>query len=413
MVPFFVVDRPISLKIIQGLKIPRGKKIGLMAHANTSPNFRRAFRAYPHRQVIKMCDSAIFNLGGYKSGYADLFALYEEMGTDYGVMIDVFRNSHATLESARKALAAYDPKKHHFQLVAVAQGKTVEEYLDCYRQLRSMGFKYIAVGGLLQKVARTARYTRVRDENLMRQVLRRIREEFDPEWLFALGCLHPSRLQLFQELDVWGDYKGWIFEYKKRDESLCETIKQLTKNHLEHASPEFRRSAISEELKKALAQREQTLRLRSQAQKDLLTAKKNLRDFMAGLSRGFGRKQRELARVMEPLRARGLLEISEKGRLMTLLRETGGSRNLREKLIALAQDSRLHKNKLLKVDEQLNACNERLLSVLRRVKRNHSTDSKLRKTVSRILEVLETTEQKHRIRQVRVYIEERILNELH
>lgn len=411
MVPFFVVDRPISLKIIQGLKIPRGKRIGLMAHANTSPNFRKVFRDYPRDHVIKMCDSAIFNLGGYKNGYAALFATYEEMGTDYGVMIDVFRDSHATLESARKALAAYDPKKHHFKLVAVAQGKTVEEYLDCYRQLRKMGFRYIAVGGLLRKVERTARYTRVRNEEFMHCVLRQIRDQFDPEWLFALGCFHPSRLELFKELEVWGDYKGWIFEYKKRDESLQEIIKQLSENHLEHASPQFRRSSLGIELKEILEQREQTLWVRRKQQRELLAAKRKLRDFITELAQRFA-QQRSLVIALEPLRARGLLKIPQNGSLMTLLREAGASRYQCNQLMALARNSRLQKQKLLQVDAKLNACNQRLLAVLQRVKRHRLADSTLRKTVSRMVEVLRTTEQAHRIHQVRMYIRERILDKL-
>ena len=74
-----------------------------MAHANTSQNFRNAFRDYSHQRVVKMCDSAIFDERRDKTSYADLYARYEEMGADYGVMIDVLRDSDATLKSASKA----------------------------------------------------------------------------------------------------------------------------------------------------------------------------------------------------------------------------------------------------------------------------------------------------------------------
>jgi hypothetical protein len=52
----------------------------------------------------------------------------------------------------------------------------------------------------------------------MQDVLKKVRERFNPEWLFPLGCYHPKRREIFQELEVWGsDYKGWIFQYKKRE----------------------------------------------------------------------------------------------------------------------------------------------------------------------------------------------------
>jgi len=412
VVPFFVVDRPISLKIIQGLKIPRGKKIGLMAHANTSPNFRKAFRAYPHRQVVKMCDSAIFNLGGYKNGYAELFALYEEMETDYGVMIDVFRDSRATIESARKALAAYDFNKHHFKLVAVAQGKTVEEYLDCYRQLRSMGFEYVAVGGLLQKVEKTARYTYVRDENLMTQVLQRIHQEFKPSWLFALGCLHPSRLKLFNELNVWGDYKGWIFEYKKRDDSMREAIKEMSGNHLQHTRTEFRNSRIGGKLKNVLAKRTRVLRECSKAHAELLTTKKALKIFIRTLAVRLRTHHRKLAGEMDALKSRGLLDISRTGSLMIALRRADVSSYSQNRLVELATSSRLAKTEFVKAEQKLDDCNTELRIILQQVKQDELADKKLKTVASRILSVLVISEQRHRIRQVRTYIEGKILDEI-
>lgn len=229
-VPFFVVDRPISLHILSGLEIPPGKRIGLMARANTSQRFRQLFRDFPahgieHHQVVKMCDSAIFERERLR--YEELFSAYEQMGADYGVMIDAWQDALKTLESARRALEVYDPGRHHFRLVAVAQGRTVSDYLSSYEKLRRLGFRYIAVGGLLQKRERSARYSSVANERLMREVLIRIKSEHKPDWLFALGCLHPSRLPFFKELGVWADYKGWLFQYRKRDETVNLHLRQL------------------------------------------------------------------------------------------------------------------------------------------------------------------------------------------
>ncbi len=80
-----------------------------------------------------------------------------------------------------------------------------------------MGFKYIAVGGLLKKLENTARYTRVRDESFLFNVLKTIRDKYPDDWLFVLGCYHPKRHEMFNELNVFGgDYKGWIFNYEKK-----------------------------------------------------------------------------------------------------------------------------------------------------------------------------------------------------
>jgi hypothetical protein len=412
MIPFFVVDRPISLKIIGGLKIPRGQKIGLMAHANTSPNFRKAFREHPRRRVVKMCDSAIFNRGGCRTGYKELFETYESMHTDYGVIIDVFRNKSATLKSAKEALAKYRAGHYTFKLVAVAQGKTVGQYLDCYRQLRRMGYRYIAIGGLLEKRERTARYTNVRSEKLLIKVLKQAREEFSPEWLFALGCLHPSRLKLFKELDVWGDYKGWIFEYDKRDESMRKTIAQLSRNHLRHAPLRFRQSALGVEVASVLIKRQRALRSRTAAHEASLSSKRALKDLLGRLSTQSHGKHRTLAKVIEPLKSRGLLDDTEEGRLLDNLRRADISKYKQQKLLHLCEESRAQKADLVKADRKLEACNQKLLLVLRRVIKSRSTDTELRQTASRIIAVLRTTEQKHRIGQVRTYIQKEILNPL-
>ena len=97
-----------------------------------------------------------------------------------------------------------------------------------------MGFSHIAIGGLLRRFENTVRYTQVRNEAFMYDVLEMVRKKHPRDWLFALGAFHPNRLTEFQRLDVWGDYKGWIFQYKKRNETLNRYITTLTTNHFEH-----------------------------------------------------------------------------------------------------------------------------------------------------------------------------------
>ncbi len=248
MIPFLVVDRPASLRVIKGENL--SEKIGLMSHANTTPYFRHLFRFYPCEEnpchaidplgesccpnsfnskfcdialnlrsnTIKMCDCGMFTKEGVRFTHDQLFRVYEEMNADYGIMIDVLRDCDATINNAKEALKTYSKIDYNFKLVLVAQGNTVEEYIKCYEKMIDLGGEFIAIGGLLRRRANTARFVHVRDTTFMINVLQRIRDEFNPKWIFALGCYHPKRHKLFQRLGIWGsDYKGWIFQYKKRE----------------------------------------------------------------------------------------------------------------------------------------------------------------------------------------------------
>jgi len=251
LIPFFVVDRPISLEILRDvmLKYP-SIEIGLMTHAFTSNNFIRKFNEFLKdrmcesredelpRNLIKMADSGVFNKNGCHLTYDELFRRYEMLGVEYGIIIDVLKDSRKTIESAFKGLRIYErnEKKYNFKLVAVAQGKDLDGYLKCYEKLQEH-FEYIAVGGLLKKIENSARYVRVRDESFMYDVLRTIKRDYSPDWLFALGCYHPSRHKNFEEIGVWGsDYKGWIFNYTSRLDVLVRLNKELRAHELNNGA---------------------------------------------------------------------------------------------------------------------------------------------------------------------------------
>jgi hypothetical protein len=143
-----------------------------------------------------------------------LFNRYERMKASHGIVNDVLGDSRSTIANCSKAMREYLKSRHTFKLVGVAQGRCIDEYLTCYKALAKMGYKYIAVGGLLQKKPTSIRFTQVKNEKFMQQVLRAIRSEFDPDWLYVLGAYHPQRHEMFRELGIWGsDYKGWLFRY--------------------------------------------------------------------------------------------------------------------------------------------------------------------------------------------------------
>jgi hypothetical protein len=258
MIPFLVADRPISFSIIKGISLPPGARVGIMSQAaTTTARFKELFRSYPFRvdeihpngqppdrsirlRTVKMVDSGIFGKYGCHLSYEELFASYETMGADYGIIIDVLYDPTATVQSARQAMRTYRCGRWSFQLVGVVQGKTVKQYLGCYQQLQDLGFSHIAIGGLLRRRTNTVRYVYVQGDGLLRSVLAAIRTRFDPDWLFALGAFHPKRIDLFQEYGVWGsDFKGWIFNYAKRDDVIRLIRSRKVVDHCRVALPDL------------------------------------------------------------------------------------------------------------------------------------------------------------------------------
>lgn len=257
IIPFFVADRLVSLRIIKSSGLQKyDVKVGIMGHANTSKHFQDMFRIYPctdnefcdiingscpynynlkkcsqgsliRKRTIRACDSGVFTKNGCDRNYEDLFEIYQNMNADYGIIIDYLKDKEKTISSASDALKEHEKKEYSFKLIGVAQGNTPGEYLECYNDLKKLGFKHIAIGGLLKKLENTARYTRVRDETFLFNIIKTIREKYPDDWLFVLGCYHPKRHDKFNELNVFGgDYKGWIFNYEKNPSLTVEAAQK-------------------------------------------------------------------------------------------------------------------------------------------------------------------------------------------
>lgn len=230
-IPFFVVDRPMSLKLLDHCKIGEKKiKFGLMTHANTSKNFQQHFKKFldNNDNIVKACDSGVFTKNGCLMDYQELFSIYDQMGVKYGIMIDFLNDKKKTIESAELAIDEYKSSKYHFELMGVAQGRNIKEYLECYHDLKDLKIEHIAVGGLLQKNINSARYVNVKSEIFLKDVLTKIREKHEKDWLFALGCYHPKRHKFFRELEIFGsDSKGWILNYKTPAEMERNAKKRL------------------------------------------------------------------------------------------------------------------------------------------------------------------------------------------
>ena len=274
LIPHFVVDRPMSLRILSGLNLQHySANIGIMTQANSSSAFRKKFSMFPcidygycgvvdgacpfqknfnkckkgqyiKRAITTIADSGVFTRGGGILDYSELFQRYEEMNVERGIILDVIRNKKKTIKSAKRAMKIYNNNAWSFKLIGVAQGKSPKEYVDCYYELKKIGFDEIAIGGLLTKRKNTVRYVYTKDD-LITKVVSAIKNEWNEDRCFVLGVYNHKRHDLLESLGVNGaDYKGWLFKYNKHFEDpvahhidrIYQTRKYIEENILSKMS---------------------------------------------------------------------------------------------------------------------------------------------------------------------------------
>jgi len=447
IVPFFVADRPMSLRLLKSLPLQdySGVSIGIMAHANTTLNFQQAFCQYPcdnfeycdavggpcqykddisqcpvreHilHHTIKMCDSGIFTREGATLSYQQLFEAYVRMGVEYGIMIDVFLDPQATLESAKEALRIYEPFKECFKLVGVAQGTTIEEYIQNYKDLKAFGFSYIAVGGLLRKREKTARYAQVRSEEFMFTVLQTLRATYPDDWLFVLGSFHPSRLEKLQELHVWGDYKGWIFQYKKRNETLNAHLEVFASNHLQHVEhvDSQKMSQLLARLQKKVALRKEIIVEQRKLSKQLVEGRRVLKASLTSLYEVTKIKAPDVAGRLRRLTTHGLLDESEEKLVLEILQGLGTYESHEvQSVLENIRKNREWKEQIESLEAQLNTMN---ISLAKDVAKLRAGEVKLTEDTAaictKIADLIESSERTYRFEQVRGKIAHDILSQL-
>jgi len=285
VIPFFVVDRPISLKIINCFFSKHYyRNWGILTHAFTSKNFKEKFKQFPQnspcdffhnfrfkrniQQIYKIVDSGIF-IRDKKISYEELFEQYEDLNADFGVIIDFLKDKDKTLQSAEKAIKFYQKNRFSFKLIAVAQGNSKEDYLACFKALMDLGFEHIALGGLLKRNGNSS-FVTVSSDKFLEDLLREIREKFNPKWLFTFGVFHHNRVPLLEKYKVWGaDYKGWLFQYDTTYSNLLSILEKEFKIFLEN------------EDRKKIIQILNTIR-NSNTRKDKLKLKKKLNFILNG-----------------------------------------------------------------------------------------------------------------------------------
>lgn len=248
LIPHFVADRPMSLRILSGLDLETHPvNIGLMIQACTSDPFREMVSKFPcidlgycsvvdnacpfggdllkcskgrslKKHITTIADSGVFTKEGSTLDYPELFMRYEQMRIERGIMLDVLGDMEETIKSAKVAWDIYSNGNYSFKLIGVSQGRDPEEYARCYEKLIEIGYEEVAIGGLLTKFENTARYASSNKETIA-EIVKRIKSQWPDYRCFTLGVYNPKRHEFLESLGVnAADYKGWIFQYEKKYE---------------------------------------------------------------------------------------------------------------------------------------------------------------------------------------------------
>jgi hypothetical protein len=178
-------------------------------------SFLPTFRQIKHNNILKICDSGAFSKHGHNyNSYDKLLPMYESLNINYGVMLDIRHDKVKTIQNAKDGIKKYKEKNYSFELLAVCQGKSLwydtSDWLECYKEMYSMGYDYFAIGGTIEK--NNTEYYRI-NEYLTKKIISDIRDIDKNARLFALGFLSPKRLNYMLENNIDGDSKSWIFDF--------------------------------------------------------------------------------------------------------------------------------------------------------------------------------------------------------
>jgi hypothetical protein len=285
--------------------------------------------------------------------------------------------------------------------------------MRCYEEFKRLGFKYIAVGGLLRRRDNTVRFPYVGNHTLMFNVLQELRKLYPRDWLFALGCLHPSRLEAFKNLEVWADYKGWIFQYKKKNEVLAPRLEVLSSNHLEHVKGQGFAQKVSK-LQQLIAERHHEVSIESDLGKKLIDGRRKLRAEMKALHRQLQEQLPEMASRLSAAVTHGLLDDNEERIIGKVLQSIGkNGTDEEERIVQEINKNRELKEKLKISEDNIDRLNMLVAQEISRLNvRDVNLSVEMINYCEEIVRLVNKTERQHRFEQVRAKIEDSVLARL-
>lgn len=204
------------------------------------------------------------------------------------------------------------------------------------------------------------RFAKVRNQELMFDVLSKLHQQDSDDWLFALGCFHRSRLERLKELNVWADYKGWIFQYKKRNQTLNNYLKEFIFNHLKYLDIQEVGNQLSK-LQDTIDKRNNLVDIHNNLSEELHNGRRNFRAAIAVLYQELQIQIPNMAAKFSNLTTRGLLSKEEK-RLVSEVLQSLGKRESEEAKLILEniQENRKLNEQIKDIENQLDKINNSL-----------------------------------------------------
>jgi hypothetical protein len=108
-----------------------------------------------------------------------------------------------------------------------------------------------------------------------------------------------------------GDYKGWIFQYKKRNQTLNNSLKEFISNHLEYLDVQEVGNQLSK-LQNIIGKRNNLVDIHKNISEELHNGRRNFRAAIAVLYQELQMQIPDKAAKFSNLTTRGLLSNEEK-----------------------------------------------------------------------------------------------------
>lgn len=261
--PIFVVNRSKNLENLEKIK---HEKFGVLATFQESNNFLSNLRKLDKTYFI---DSGVFYFSKDYSAYSELkeipwylqvecflennffkrrlalanenklrefiqqfLSRCDQFTPDYALAPDIINEPLLSLYLAKLALEEYNRTQRSYQLIGVAQvGYSLyhhSAYEENYQSLsymetkhflsgliseyRHLGYKYLALGGLLKSDSSNPTGLKF---GLSNSELDQLLSWSRPD--FVLGGLSLSRLPILKKYQIWADSSGWIWWDKRYD----------------------------------------------------------------------------------------------------------------------------------------------------------------------------------------------------
>jgi hypothetical protein len=214
-------------------------------------------------------------------------------------------------------------------------------------------------------------------------------------------------------LNTWGDYKGWIFQYEKRNETLNEHLEVFATNHLQHIEgPERERIAdLIDRLQVMVAQRDRLVEEQSEISKRLFEGRRSLKASLVTLYEKVQVEAPEFARRLSQWTTYGLLDEGEERTVIEIFKRLGMDESVEAQYtIEHIRQNREMKKQVERIEERLNDMNLVLAKEIAQLRASGvplSQDTE--KFCAKISGLIESSERDHRFEQVQEKIASKIL----